>query len=536
VTAPAPLEEHAKHPHGRGRLSDAPHRGAAGGAPCGDLVTVSVALERGRVAAAGFDARGCAAALAAGSAVVELVEGAPVLDAARIGPAEVSEALGGLSASRHHAAVLAADALARALGAAAADGCLRLEPSPRRTLVAMSGGVDSALAAQLAGEAGHEVVAVTLELWADAENDGERSCCSPRAVAGARALAHGMGLPHLTLDLRERFRREVVEDFVAEHAAGRTPNPCVRCNGRVRFAEMLALAEDLGAARLATGHYARVVRDEEGAVLETAADLAKDQSYVLARLTPAELERLWFPLAELEKPEVRERARAARLSVADRRESQDLCFLAGVGRARFLARHGRGRLPVAEGARGEAGGRGELVALDGRLLGHHAGQERFTVGQRRGLGLATGEPLYVVGKDAASGRVTVGPRSALATRTVTLREGVLHRSGDRVDGVKLRYRSDPLPGRLVGRPGRGHHGRLDLRLERPAEAVAPGQTAVLMEGRRVIGAGVIDACGAEHPAAAGAGRAQDAAFGVPGRTEDRPAAGAGTTQEAADAA
>jgi tRNA-specific 2-thiouridylase len=496
VTEPGPLAEHLTHPRGRGRLADAPHRGAAGGAPCGDLIAVSIALEPGRVAAAGFDARGCAAALAAGSAVVELVEGAPLLDAARLSAEDVSLALGGLSPARRHAAVLAADALHRALGAAAADGGARLDPRADRTLVAMSGGVDSAVAAQLALEAGHEVVGVTLELWADAENDGERSCCSPAAVGEARALAHGMGLAHVTLDLRERFRSEVVEDYLDEHTAGRTPNPCVRCNGRVRFAEMLRLAEQLGAGRLATGHYARVGGDATGPLLETAADPAKDQAYVLARLAPGELERLWFPLAELGKPAVRERARRAGLPVAERPESQDLCFLAGVGRDRFLARHGRRPLPVAEapspadeGAPGSRGG--ELVSLDGRVLGRHSGQERFTVGQRRGLGLSSPEPLYVLSKDAASGRVTVGPRGALAARRVALRAAVLHRPGARVDRVKLRYRSEPVEARLEGRPPPGEHPALELLLGQTAEGVAPGQTAVLMDGRRVVGAGLI---------------------------------------------
>ncbi|MGI8597510.1 MAG: tRNA 2-thiouridine(34) synthase MnmA [Thermoleophilaceae bacterium] len=487
VTAHSRYAEHLVHPRGRGALTGSSHRGAAGGSACGDLVTLSVEIEDGLVAAAGFDARGCGAVVAAGSAVVELVEGAAVLDAARVSPDDVDRALGGLSPARRHAAHLAADALHRALGAAAAGGAAVLPPNPRRTLVAMSGGVDSALAAQLALEAGHEVVGVTLELWADAENDGGRSCCSPQAVTGARALAHGMGLPHLTLDLRAAFRREVVEDYLVEHAAGRTPNPCVRCNGRVRFAEMLRLAGDLGAARLATGHYARIGRDAEGPLLEPAADAGKDQAYVLARIGPHDLDRLWFPLGELEKSEVRERARRARIPVADRPDSQDLCFLAGTGREQFLRRHGTSPLPTASPPGGE------IVALDGRVLGHHDGQERFTVGQRRGLGLAAPEPLFVVRKDAASGRVTVGPRAALAAGGAVLDAAVLHRPAARVDRVKLRYRSAPVPCRVVEDAGPGEHGRLELTFAAPAEAVAPGQTAVLMQGERVLGAAVVAA-------------------------------------------
>src|SRR4051794_40333815 len=280
------LAEHLDHPRGEGALAHAPHQGAAGGAACGDLVKLAVRVEGDRVVEAGFEAAGCGAARAAASATVELVEGAPILRAALVSPDDVAAALGGLVPPKRHAAELAADALHRALGAAARDGAPALSPSPRRTLVAMSGGVDSAAAAQLALDAGDEVVAVTLELWADPATDGEKSCCSPQAVVGARSLAQRMGIPHLTLDLRERFRAEVVDDFVSEYEAGRTPNPCVRCNGLVRFEAMLDLAGALGAARLVTGHYARIAGDHRGPLLRLAADPAKDQTYMLARVKP----------------------------------------------------------------------------------------------------------------------------------------------------------------------------------------------------------------------------------------------------------
>jgi tRNA-uridine 2-sulfurtransferase len=290
------FEEHLLAPRGRGRLARAEHVGAAGGAACGDLIRIAVQVEGSRVAEAGFEARGCAAALAAGSAVVELVQGVDVLEAARLTPELVAQELGGLSPERRHAAELAADACHRALGAAVRDGRADIAPAGRRTLVAMSGGVDSAVAAQLSLDAGHEVVGVTLELWADPATDGTKSCCSPQAVTGARALAHRMGMPHFTLDLRQAFGADVVDDFVSEHEAGRTPNPCVRCNGQVRFDAMLRVADSLGAARLATGHYARIDADGIGPLLRAAADPRKDQTYMLARLAPEELARLWFPL------------------------------------------------------------------------------------------------------------------------------------------------------------------------------------------------------------------------------------------------
>src|SRR3954453_2981001 len=430
------FEDHLTAPRGLGALREWPHAGAAGGAACGDLIRVAVRVEGDRVVEAGFDAEGCGAARAAGSAVVELVEGRPLVAAARIDADDVANALGGLIPAKRHAPELAADALHRALGAAATSA--RLSPDPRRTLVAMSGGVDSAAAAQLALDAGDEVLAVTLELWSDPATDGTLSCCSPQAVRGARALAHRMGIPHLTRDLRERFRAEVVDRFVAGYAAGVTPNPCVRCNGYVRFDAMLELADALGAARLATGHYARIARDGHGPLIRAAHDPRKDQSYMLAKLDPALLDRLSFPLGGLNKDAVRALARDAGLPVADKRESPDLCFVAGLGGRDFLRRHGGGRLRRA----------GQIVDRDGVVLGRHGGQHEFTVGQRRGLNLSSSEPLYVLERDAESNRVVVGPREALPTNRGRLGNATLHRSPGEVQTVRLRYHAEALACRV----------------------------------------------------------------------------------------
>jgi tRNA-specific 2-thiouridylase len=367
--------------------------------------------------------------------------------------------------------------LHRALGAAAKDGAIEVGQSARRTLVAMSGGVDSAAAAQLALDAGDEVVAVTLELWSDPGTDGDKSCCSPQAVRGARELAHSMGVPHVTLDLRERFRAEVVDRFLHGYAAGRTPNPCVHCNGEVRFDAMLELAERLGAARLATGHYARVARDEHGPLIRAAADPKKDQSYMLAKLDPELLDRISFPLGGLTKDAVRALAREAGLPVADKRESQDLCFVAGLGGRAFLQRHGGPRLRRA----------GEIVDRQGRVLGRHEGQHNYTVGQRRGLGLATPEPLYVLEKDARQNRVVVGPKEALATRRVPLENATLHRPAQEVETVRLRYHAKPLACRVHVQDD----GEIELELDQSANGVAPGQLACLMRQDRVVGEGII---------------------------------------------
>jgi tRNA-uridine 2-sulfurtransferase len=444
----------------RGHLPERALSGAAGGAACGDLVRVSVVVRGDRVVDAGCDASGCGAAQAAASAVVELVRGERVLDAARVGAAAVADELGGLSPGKLHAAELASDALHRALGAAVR----RDAASPvvdGRLLVAMSGGVDSAVVALRGGP---DAVAVTLELWSSPENDAQRSCCSADAVRHARALAHRMGLPHFTLDLREEFRAGVVEPWLADHEAGLTPNPCVRCNGSVRLDAMLDFAQRLGAPALATGHYARVTPD---GLLRAAADPTKDQSYVLAALPRDALARMRFPLGDLTKVQVRALALEAGLPVARKPDSQDLCFLAGTGRADFLARHG-----------GHRARPGDIVDTAGRALGRHHGHAEYTVGQRKGLGIGGGEPRFVVAKDPERNVVVVGSREDLATSHVALRDLRLHRPAAEVQTVRLRYRSRPVACRLDGDA---------VELAEPFEGVAPGQAAVLMAGDTVLG-------------------------------------------------
>jgi tRNA-uridine 2-sulfurtransferase len=459
------FEDHLTHPRGRGRTPQGAFHGAAGGAACGDLVRFSLAVDGERVGGAGFEASGCGTMIAAASAAVELVEGAGLLDAARIGSPQIAAGLGGLSAGKLHAADLASDAMHRALGAAVrAEGALA--PQPQRTLVALSGGVDSAVAALLTEAT--DVATVTLELWADVDNDGERSCCSATAVRGARRLAHELGMAHFTLDLREEFRDGVVNPWLREHVDGLTPNPCVRCNGHVRLDAMLDFADRIGAATLTTGHYARRTDDN---LLRLAVDPAKDQTYMLAALGRAALARLRFPLGEHTKARVRELAEQAGLAVARKPESQDLCFLAGTGRATFLARHG--------GLRERSG---DIVDSSGRMLGRHDGHHGFTVGQRKGLGIAAGEALYVLTTDARANTVTVGRRDELATSTVRVRGLRLH--GAEPDAVRLRYHAPALPCRLEGN---------QIHLGEPFDGAAPGQTAVFLRGDAIVGCATIAA-------------------------------------------
>ncbi|HET9153925.1 MAG TPA: tRNA 2-thiouridine(34) synthase MnmA [Solirubrobacterales bacterium] len=469
--------------------------GAAGGAACGDLSRISFLVEDGRAHSVTFDAEGCGATRAATAAVAEMIDGSLVLDVALIDVDAVDQAIGGLTPAKRHAAQLASDALHRALQGAASSSqdlipnsggmAISLEdrgghsPQPQRLAVAMSGGVDSAVAALLAREEGAEVVGITVKLWTDPETDGAKACCSPEAVLGARGLAHQLGIPHFTLDLEDDFRRRVVARFIGGYAEGQTPNPCILCNGEVRLAAMVDLAERLGAERLLTGHYARIVDDPGGPLIATAADQAKDQSYMLAALPPGLLDRLGFPLTDLTKPEVREIAARHDLSVAKKPESQDLCFLAGQGKRGFLRRHGG--LRERDGA---------ILDSAGRTLGRHRGHHDFTVGQRRGIRVSAAEALYVLATDAEANTVTVGTRAELEKRSVVVRDAVLHRDGSTVDAVKLRYRSRALPA-TVSAAGRGRHPVLEVTLAEAFPGVAPGQTAVLMAGDRIVGHGTI---------------------------------------------
>ena len=289
-------------------------------------------------------------------------------------------------------------------------------------------------------------------------------------------------MPHFSIDLRAEFRAGVVDGWLADHAAGLTPNPCIRCNGNVRLDAMLALGERLGAGTLATGHYARVRSDGDTPLLMTAADRAKDQSYVLSGLAPDSLARMRFPLGDLHKPEVRRLAREAGLAVASRRDSQDLCFLAGTGQRAFLERHG-----------GLSARPGPIRTLDGTVLGEHAGTHLYTVGQRHGLGIATGSPVYVLSTDAPTNTVTVGPRSALMAAEIPVCEIVLHRPAGEVDGVRVRAHGRRLACRLPVALDPGRHRSAAIELHEQAERTAPGQLACLYSGELVVGYGTIAA-------------------------------------------
>lgn len=467
---------HLAAPVGAGGLAHADTTGTSGSVACGDAVEIDLAIAGGVVRDAGFRAFGCGAATAAASAACEALRGTTVMDGLRLSADGIDASLGGVGEARRHGPDLVADAVARALERWHSQrlGAVGVPLRPDRVAVAMSGGVDSAVAAHLLVEAGYDVVGVTMRLWHDpGAAAAERSCCSPETVQLARRTAHTLGIPHLTIDAADTFRRGVVQTFIDGYRAGVTPNPCVTCNGSVRFAILAETAALVGARRLATGHYARI----DGGVVARAADTAKDQSYMLARLDRRTLARLELPLGGLTKPEVRAIARDLRLPAADAVESQEVCFV-GVG----------GYVPFLERVAGMEPAPGTIVDVDGNVVGRHDGYWRYTVGQRRGIGVASAEPLYVVATDAATNTVVVGDRVRLSVRDLILADVVAHEPlHDRTFDVRVRYRGEALGGTARPIPE-----GLRVTLDEAAVGVAPGQTAALYRDGRLVAAGTID--------------------------------------------
>ena len=472
---PPEVMRHLADPVGAGGLRVPDARGEAGAEDCGDVAVIEIAIEGDRVADAGFRVRGCGATTAAASAACAALQGASMDDALRVSATSLDRALGGLGPERRHGSEIVADAVAGALEAWHGDrlGDAGIPLRDDRVAVAMSGGVDSAVAALLLAEQGLDVVGVTMRLWHDpVAARAERSCCAPETVRLARETCAALGIPHLTIDAAARFRREVVDAFARGYAEGITPNPCITCNGEVRFRILSEAAALLGARWMATGHYARV----DAAALGQARDASKDQSYMLARLDPATLARLMLPLGDLTKDEVRAIAAERGLPAADAVESQDVCFVGEGGYGPFLERYS-----------GLAPRPGRIVDAEGQQVGTHEGFWRYTVGQRRGLGVASGEPVYVLATDAERNEVVVGPRDALARTSIALEGLVAHDVPDRALDVRIRHHGRPLRGHLlVTGDGTG-----EVVLEDVAEAVAPGQTAALYDEGRLVAAGTI---------------------------------------------
>ena len=354
-----------------------------------------------------------------------------------------------------------------------------------RIVVAMSGGVDSSVAAALLALEGHEVIGLSMQLYDQSGGrDGQRfgTCCTLDDLHDARRVAARVGFPHYIVNFEEKFAETVVSDFVREYAAGRTPIPCVHCNGDLKFAMLVERAAGFDATYVATGHYARVERDEPTGRyrLLRGVDAGKDQSYFLFTLTQAQLGHALFPIGGLDKARVRERAREIGLDVAEKPDSHEICFVPDGDHAAFLADHGA------------ALGEGAILDTTGRQLGRHDGVHRFTVGQRKGLGLSSAIPLYVVGLDAATNAVTVGPRAALERMALTASgvnwiAGSAPASGTR-GTAQIRHRHKPAVATVYPIDD----DRVSVEFDEPQAAVAPGQALVMYDGEEVVGGGWID--------------------------------------------
>jgi len=346
----------------------------------------------------------------------------------------------------------------------------------------MSGGVDSSVAAALLARSGHDVIGLSMQLYDQSQGEIRfGSCCTLDDLYDARRVARAIGIPHYIVNFEQRFEEHVISDFVREYAAGRTPIPCVHCNGDLKFASLVERAEGFDAEAVATGHYAQVDRDPATGQyrLKRGVDRAKDQSYFLFTLTQPQLARARFPVGALDKPAVREEARRLNLGVAEKHDSQEICFVAAGEHADFVGR--RAALDA-----------GEIRDTDGRVLGRHGGIHRFTIGQRKGLGLSAGVPLYVVDIDADSSVVTVGPRHALERTSLTASRvnwmsGLTPVSPVRA-GVQIRYRHTEAPATITPLDA----GRAHVEFDQPQSAITPGQAVVFYDGDVVLGGGWID--------------------------------------------
>lgn len=514
---PDNIHRHFQNPYNRRELSGAAGTGRAGMRECGAEISIYIDFQGEEISEASFEASGSRAIIAAGSVFVRRLEGLDWRKAAAIPPDAIYMSLvengkdntervllsapaacddSNATGSLAQACRFAIEALHRAFEDSLERGNFPEAASTEENsvLVAMSGGVDSSTACLLEHQSGKGVIGVTMRLLR--EEGGASSCCSSESIDQARQVCHSLGIPHLTVDYTRSFHRLVVENFINEYLEGRTPNPCTTCNGSFRFPALVDLASRLGAGSVATGHYARITETDGDWWLARGKDSGKDQSYMLWGIDRPLLPRLEFPLGNFEKRETRRLARNAGLSVHNRVDSQDVCFIRGDDYRGFIAERASrtGSAPPGEG---------EIVDTSGNKVGYHRGYLNFTVGQRRGLGISSSEPLYVVRTDPAANVVVVGTREELAVNSLALEriKAFLPRKRlEEVGGlrVQIRYNSPAIDCRLVSHGSGGVEagarsgtGAWWLELARPAYGVAAGQSGVIYIDDLLVAGGII---------------------------------------------
>lgn len=468
-----------QEPQNVGPLPAPDTSGRAGGG-CGDLIEIQLAFDGPVIADAAFLATGCPGAIAGAAATASLLVGKTIYEAASLGTADIQAELRDIPPERESCIYLSEAALAAALERYIGNTSVRL-PLTGMTAVAMSGGVDSSMTALRLQESGERLLGVTQRLH-DFGLPGMRSCCTAADLEDARAVAALGGFPHFVLDMRNEFAAEVIRPFCDAYVAGRTPNPCVDCNRRLRWKRLLDSVGRLGATRLATGHYARISAPDAAGqcVVKKAVDPTKDQSYMFWAASPAVLSQLLTPLGELTKEEVREAAAELQLSVAEKADSQDVCFVPDGDYAAFVSRE-TGHVPRP----------GPIENAEGAQLGEHRGLISYTIGQRRGLGVSAPDPLYVTGLDSKRNAVIVGKRADLGISKLTISElnliGVNSQESSFRADVMLRY-NGPTAAATIHRL---ESDRAIIEFDRPFGPVAPGQSAVFYDGELLLGGGII---------------------------------------------
>ncbi len=453
--------------------------GRAGGG-CGDLIELHLAFDGPVVADAAFLAKGCPSAIAGAAATASLLVGKTIYEAATLGTAEIETELVDIPSGHESCLYLSETALSAALEHYIGDASVRL-PQAEMTAVAMSGGVDSSVTALHLLESDQRLLGVTQRLH-DYGQPGMRSCCTAADLEDARAVALLGGFPHFVIDMRDQFAAEVIRPFCDAYVAGRTPNPCVDCNRRLRWEQLLESVGRLGATKLATGHYVRISAPDTAGrcIVRKALDPEKDQSYMFWAASPAVLSRLLTPLGELTKGEVRAAASDLDLPVAEKADSQDVCFVPSGDYAGFVSQE-TGHVPEP----------GPIIDVDGARLGSHRGLIHYTIGQRRGLGVSAPTPLYVTGLDVERNAVIVGKQADLGVSRLTVSELNLigedqHESSFRAE-VMLRYNGPSAPATIH----RLEQDRAIIEFDQPFGPAAPGQSAVFYDAEMLLGGGVI---------------------------------------------